>query len=536
MPLRNYYILLLTLIVGGLCYVQARRTRSAMVVADAIDKIETFYVDRIEHRELVEAALAGLESELDAHSQYIPPASLEQFEVFLHQQFAGIGVLVEQPDEAQPVRVITPLVASPALRAGILPGDLIVAVDGEDVTAMKLDEVSDRLKGLPGTTVRITLRREIDDAAQPPESSEESTTDGEPMPSDPPGDDGGGATATELVQVEVTRGQIALDSVVGYSRDEKSDWVFRLPADPRIAYLRCTSFGEKTVGEIAAALDALDGDYDALVLDLRGNAGGLLNAAVEICDMFLHSGEIVSTRGRDRSRKASSERATPGVLVDDDVPVAVLVNGNSASASEIVAACLQDHGRAVVVGTRSFGKGTVQNVLPMEYGRSALKLTTARYYRPSGRNIHRVEDASDEDEWGVTPDAGMEVEMSDDELEAVARRWRRATYPMWKDREVTSLSDQEEFDDLVRELTDAPEKEEPRDEAPEDDADPAEDDDAAKSQDDAAESEADQGAGDDRGDEVDEDDFQRIVDPQLKRAVEVLQEQLAAATPRAEAA
>jgi carboxyl-terminal processing protease len=258
---------------------------------------------------------------------------------------------------------------------------------------MDLHDVSTRLKGQVGTTVKLTIRRD-----------------------------------DRRVEMSVRRGCIELESVIGDYRDAENRWVYRLLDDPSIAYVRLTSFGEKTVDELEQVLAKLNNDFSALVLDLRGNGGGLLHAAVDVSNMFLNSGKIVSTRTRG-GKIEDRFNAEPGTLVDTDRPLAILLDGNSASASEIVAACLQDNDRAVVVGTRSYGKGTVQNILPLQYGRSALRLTVARYYRPNGLNIHRAKDATEEDQWGVRPDDGLEVELDEASLEKLAKRWREASYP-----------------------------------------------------------------------------------------------------------
>jgi carboxyl-terminal processing protease len=232
----------------------------------------------------------------------------------------------------------------------------------------------------------------------------------------------------EPIELDIERAIIPVESILGDILREDGSWDFHLEAEPKITYVRLLTFGENTVEELERALR--NTDVEALVLDLRDNGGGLLNAAVGVCDMFINDGTIVSIRGKDGDLR-DLYRATPGVVIGRDVPMAVLVNHLSASASEIVAACLQDHGRAKVVGQRTWGKGTVQNVIELEGGKAAIKLTTAGYRRPSGEDIHRSRDAEDSDPWGVSPDVGFEVELTDEQANEVRQvRRKRDTAQM----------------------------------------------------------------------------------------------------------
>jgi len=398
---RNINIIMIAVCISLLCYATAARAKKAILIGEAIHLIDQFYVDPVETSDLVEAAMTGLTSKLDEHSEFIPPRMYGVFQDVIEQEFAGVGILVEQPVAKKPVRVKTPLVGSPALAAGVLPGDEILKVNGENVSTMEIGDVSNRLRGPIGTEVTITVGRLNDNQE------------------------------SESVDIKLSRQTIELESVVGDHRDDESRWVFALRDHPEIAYIRLTSFGEKTVAELKRVLETLDNNFESLILDLRANSGGLLNAAVDICDDFLDGGRIVTIKRRGGEIDSEFD-ASPGVLVSTDKPLVVLIDGNSASASEIVAACLQDHHRAEIVGSRSFGKGTVQNVLSLDYGRSALKLTTARYYRPNGHNIHRLPDAKIEDEWGVSPNEENTVLIIDEDYLELIQQWDRSTYPVLK--------------------------------------------------------------------------------------------------------
>ena len=404
---RNLYVLTVTAIVCLLCHGLHRRTDRAMLVGQAIELVQQNYVEPIESRTLVNAAMAGIAGALDQHSDYIPPTGYEAFQEFMEGEFAGIGVYVDQPKD-EPVRVITPIVGSPAIDAGVLPGDQIVAVDGVDVRQSDIRDVSKMLRGPVGTRVEMTVQRgggEVDEES----------------------------TEVESIDLAVRRQNIAVESVIGDHRNADDSWAFRLAEDDRIAYIRLRTFGDKTADEMRRVLTTLNNDFDALVIDVRGNGGGLLDRAVEIVDLFLDGDgledpTIVTTRMRD-NRVADRAVATAGTMVDLNKPIAVLIDHDSASASEILAAALQDHGRAAIVGVRSYGKGTVQHVLPLQYGNSALRLTVARYYRPTEVNIHRGKDDTDEDPWGVRPDPDLTVELDPQRIEQLARLWQEASYP-----------------------------------------------------------------------------------------------------------
>ena len=239
MPPRHLNVILITAAICLLCYFTHRRTRSAILVGDALNLIDAYYVDPVDREELLTAAMNGLTEGLDQHTEFISNENYATFQDSIQQEFAGIGIYVEASEENGPVRVVTPLVGSPALAAGMLPGDKIMKVGDEDVSSMPLRDVSSRLKGVIGTTVHLTLLR-------------------------------GEAT----VKVSVVRGRIELESIVGDYRDEGNAWVFRLRDDESIAYIRLTSFGEKTVDELQFVLAKLNNNFDALILDLRGNGGG----------------------------------------------------------------------------------------------------------------------------------------------------------------------------------------------------------------------------------------------------------------------
>ncbi len=349
------------------------------LLADTVDQVERNYVKDVDRRELIEAAIEGVLAKLDPYSAYISPDELGRFRSTVESEFGGIGIQITM--EKGQLKVLSPLVGTPAYRAGLLAGDRILEIDDEPTAGIDLDEAVRRLKGKEGTSVKLLV-------VHPGRKNKE--------------------------EVHIVREVIRVETVLGDRRKPDDTWDFMLDPKKRIGYIRVTAFSRDTPDELRAALDELKRDkLRGLILDLRFNPGGLLNSAIEVADLFVASGRIVSTKGRnspERTWDAESDGTFQGF------PMVVLVNRYSASASEIVAACLQDHGRAEILGERTWGKGSVQNVIELEEGRSALKLTTAGYLRPSGKNIHRFPDAQSGDEWGVKPNAGLELRLGDQEI------------------------------------------------------------------------------------------------------------------------
>ena len=348
---------------------------------DAVEKVETNYVRPVTRRELLESALEGMLQNLDPHSSFINTSESKQFRRQIEGKFGGIGIQVGVDDETHRLRVIAPMVGTPAYEAGILAGDQIVEIDGQSAEGMSTDKAVDVLTGRPGTEVKLNVLHE---GSEDPET------------------------------ITITRAIIDIPSVLGDHRKPDDHFDFMLDKDKKIGYVRVTGFMQNTVDELKNALAQLKEEgAKGLILDLRDDPGGLLSAAVEVSDMFLDKGEIVSTKGRNTQPRTFSAQKD-GLY--EDIPMVVLINQNSASASEIVSAALQDHKRAAIVGQRSYGKGSVQNILELEDGNSVLKLTVASYYRPSGENIHRFKNARTTDKWGVSPDKGLEVKLAPSEF------------------------------------------------------------------------------------------------------------------------
>lgn len=350
------------------------------LLIDSFDQVDRFYVKETNRRELVEAALRGMLEKLDPYSNYISPDDLVRFNSQVEQEFGGIGIQVGLDPQGR-LQVLTPLPGSPAYKAGIRAGDLIANIEGESTVGYDLEKAVKRLKGKAGVPVKLGVVHL------------------------------GGTAVDELT---VMREMVHVSTVLGDRYKPDGTWEYMLDAEKKVGYVRLTSFSRDSVKELRDALTSLKAaGMKALVLDLRFNPGGLLSAATEISDLFIEDGQIVSTKGRNTEERVWRAQKQNSFA---DFPMAVLINGYSASASEIVSACLQDNNRAVIVGDRSWGKGSVQNVIELEQGKSALKLTTASYHRPNGKNIHRFPGAKDTDEWGVMPNEGYRVVLPIEEL------------------------------------------------------------------------------------------------------------------------
>ncbi|MBU9697634.1 S41 family peptidase [Rhodobacteraceae bacterium HSP-20] len=347
-------VLLTTQVAGPLIAQEAERTENVYeqldLFGDIFERIRAQYVEEVDSKKLVEAAINGMLTSLDPHSSYLPPEDFDDMQVQTRGEFGGLGIEVTQDQGF--VKVVSPMDGTPADAAGIEAGDFITHVNGESVLGLTLDQAVDMMRGPVGSEIIITVVREGTD---------------EPFDV---------SIIRDTIKVTAVKSRVVGNTVV----------------------LRITTFNDQTtpglqeeLGKRVAELDGL-ANVDGFVVDLRNNPGGLLTEAISVSDTFLEKGEIVSTRGRD---PADGERfnATSGDMAGGK-PIVVLINGGSASASEIVAGALQDHRRAIVVGTKSFGKGSVQTVVPLR-GDGAMRLTTARYYTPSGRSIQAL---------GVMPD------------------------------------------------------------------------------------------------------------------------------------
>ena len=373
--------------------------RQLKLFSDVFERVRAEYVEEVTDEELIEFAIQGMLTELDPHSSYLDADSYKDMRVQTKGEFGGLGIEVTM--EGGFVKVVSPIDDTPAHRAGVEAGDLITHLDGESVLGLTLNEAVDKMRGKVNTDLTLTIRRE----------------------------------GQEPFDVVITRDVIRIQSV-------------RSRAEGNIGYVRVTAFNQQTTSGLESAMaklkEEIGEDLEGYVIDLRNNPGGLLDQAVSVSDAFLEQGEIVSTRGRD-VEGAQRFNADPADLADGK-PVVVLINGGSASASEIVAGALQDHNRAVVMGTPSFGKGSVQTIIPLG-SHGAMRLTTARYYTPSGRSIQAK---------GIDPDILVEPvaleppEEEEDEEDLLGRRESDLRGALENDGGAGSPESEEGTDDGLR--------------------------------------------------------------------------------------
>jgi carboxyl-terminal processing protease len=317
--------------------------RQLNLFGDVFERVRADYVEKPDDGKLIEQAINGMLNGLDPHSSYMDPKSFRDMQVQTRGEFGGLGIEVTMEDGL--VKVVTPIDDTPAAKAGIMANDVITQLDGEQVQGLTLNQAVEKMRGPVNTKIKLTIMRKGQD---------------------------------KPIEVAITRDVIRVRSV--RSRTEGDD----------VGYIRITQFNEQTSEGLKKAINDIQAQVQkdklkGYILDLRNNPGGLLDQAISVSDAFLEKGEIVSTRGRN-AEETQRYSARPGDLTNGK-PVIVLVNGGSASASEIVAGALQDHKRATILGTRSFGKGSVQTIIPLGNNNGALRLTTARYYTPSGKSI-----------------------------------------------------------------------------------------------------------------------------------------------------
>jgi carboxyl-terminal processing protease len=378
--------ILLTVLALRLPGTLAQRDDDYAFVRTLVDihrQVATNYVEPVDEQALHDKAIEGMLSDLDPFSIYVPPQQQEDFDRMLDDSFRGVGIQLDWQDDK--ATVVTPIDGSPAFNAGVMAGDVILKVNGESVDGVQLNDLVKKISGPVGSKVTLTV-----------EHSDGDTED-----------------------LTMTRQEIVLTTVKGFQRNPDASWNFYVTDHPRIAYLRITQFTENTFDELhdmlvgtpaepgkKAVPGIMDTGMKGLILDLRFNPGGRLDQAIKVVNLFVKEGIIVSTKGRNRPEtvvRATGEGTLPYF------PMIVLVNAHSASAAEIVSGSLKDNHRALVVGERTYGKGSVQELIPLEDNGGELKLTVAYYYLPSGRLVHRKKGATD---WGVLPQ--MVVPMDED--------------------------------------------------------------------------------------------------------------------------
>ena len=391
-------LLILVIVVPGclLAYAAQDRTGQGKRFAEVIHRIDKEYFRTIDAEQLFEAAMKGVFRELDDRSEFIESSELKKYEKESKEEFAGIGVELDAKSSSGDVVVVAPVFGGPAWQAGIRPGDRIVSVEGLETSGRKISEIVSQFRGEVGSKVNLGIRRED-------------------------------ASTNEFLAIQditISRQNIRIESVRGDRRLPSGKWDWWLEGEPRIAFLRITHFGNRTILEITELIEHLLSEQNpqGLVIDLRGNSGGSLEAGVELCDLFLEEG-LIAALTNDRMTNRSNQKqfqkkwlATAGQVLRG-VPIAILVDEFTTGVAEIVAACLQDHKRATIVGSRSLGNASVQTITSLSSGPGAIRLTTSEYQRPSGTPLNRSSESNEADAWGVRPDSNFAFSPTRKQLE-----------------------------------------------------------------------------------------------------------------------
>ncbi len=391
-------LLIIAIVVPGclLACAAQDRTGQGKRFAEVIQRIDKGYFRTVDSEQLFEAAMEGVFRKLDERSEFIQPSKLKNYERDFDKEFAGIGVELDTEPSSGDIVVVAPVYGGPAWQAGIRSGDRIVSVDDIETSGRILSEIVSQFRGVAGSKVDLCIEK--------PGASQ----------NDP----------SAIQDITISRQNITIESVRGDRRLPGGKWEWWLEGEPNIAYLRISHFGNRTDLEVTQLIEKLVAKQNpkGLVIDLRGNSGGMLQSGIAVCDLFLEDGLIVAVAndrvsGRTYRKQLQQKWDADPSQVLKGVPIAVLIDEFTASVAEIVAACLQDHKRATIVGSRSFGNASVQTITTLSSGPGAIRLTTNEYRRPSGASLNRSSTSRDSDAWGVRPDSNFAFSPTRKQLE-----------------------------------------------------------------------------------------------------------------------
>ena len=391
-------LLIVAIVVPGclLACAAQDRTGQGKRFAEVIQRIDKGYFQIPDREQLFQAAMEGVFRQLDDRSEFIEPSKLKNYERDFKKEFAGIGVELDAEPSSGDIVVVAPVYGGPAWQAGIRSGDRIVSVEDVETSGSNLSEIVSQFRGEVGTKVDLRIKKQ---GVSPNDRS-------------------------VIQDITISRQNITIESVRGDRRLPNGQWDWWLEGDPNIAYLRISHFSKRTDVEVAKLIEELvfKQNPKGLVIDLRGNSGGMLEGGIALCDLFLEDGLIAAVtndrlKGRSKRKQLQQKWTATSGQVLKGVPIAVLVDEFTASVAEIVAACLQDHKRATIVGSRSFGNASVQTITTLSSGPGAIRLTTNEYQRPSGTSLNRSSTSSESDAWGVRPDSNFAFSPTRKQLE-----------------------------------------------------------------------------------------------------------------------